>query len=495
MKRSFRFSLLLLLLQYVVHAQPKVFSLNAASGKLDSIEGKKENADYLNTTTGNRLYCIGNQVGQFPAVGFHVPGEMGGIWQQPIKLMDGFSFAVENSSEGFSSFPVCERFISYPFLSKFIYSVPGTELKITQTQFVPDNLPVLVVEYTIQNNSAQPIHMPFDWRADINLLPVWLGERLHIKDGADRIDSSATGKGMTIFKDALNSWYAGIGFDEKIHLKKTQPTGYKGKGVSGVFETLVDLAAGQSTVLRFYISGSIKGAGEIKDNISIATGRLVELFTQKKNRYELIEKTAEIKIPDPLLQKAYRWGKYNTDWLQRDVPGFGRGLSAGLPDYPWFFSNDQANTFMALTGTMPPQLFYDAFHFLKRTSDRVNDSSGRIIHEVSMNGVVYNKGNMQESQLHIMAAWQIFRWTGNRAFLLENYKYAQRIWTWLQKHDTNHNGYIEGYGGVEIEGLNDEMLDVQIATYRFLDILGQMAKFFDDAKAADTYETKAAALK
>jgi glycogen debranching enzyme len=102
---------------------------------------------------------------------------------------------------------------------------------------------------------------------------------------------------------------------------------------------------------------------------------------------------------------------------------------------------------------------------------------------------------MQESQLHIIAAWQIFRWTGNRAFLLENYNYAKRTWAWLQKHDTNHNGYIEGYGGVEIEGLNDEMLDVQIATYRFLDILGQMAKFFEDAKAADIYEAKAAALK
>ena len=478
------------------YAQSNRFSLIAASSKLDSIEGKKENAEYLYTTAGNRLYCIGNQAGKFPAVGFHVPGEMGGIWQQPVKLMDGFRFSIVNANSNLSAEPVCDRFVAYPFLTKFIYSVPGTELRITQSQMVPDNLPVLVVEYTIQNNSSNPIHSQFEWRADMNLMPVWLGERIHIDDGADRYDSSNGGDRLVVFKDGSNSWFAGIGFElNTFRLKKIQHTDYKGKGVSGLFEIPINLPAGKSTCFRIYISGSIKGVREIKENISLVRTNLADLFAQKKNRYEVLEKTAEIKVPDSLLQKAYRWGKYNTDWLQRDVPGFGRGLSAGLPDYPWFFSNDQANTFMALTGTMPPKLFYDAFHLLKRVSDGVNDSSGRIIHEVSMNGVVYNKGNMQESQLHIIAAWQIFKWTGNRKFLMDNYIYAKRTWAWLQKHDTNKNGYIEGYGGVEIEGLNDEMLDVQIATYRFLDILSQMAIFFAEEDAAKIYEAKAASLK
>jgi glycogen debranching enzyme len=494
--RLFSVCLIFLITSIFSHAQQTPFSLNTAANTLDSIVGKKANSEYLYTTAGDRLYCIGNQAGHFPPVGFHVPGEMGGIWQQPIKLMDGFSFRMNHSNNTNASVAVCEKFITYPFLTKFIYSVPGTGLRVAETQMVPDGLPVLVVEYTIQNNSSQTIHTNFEWRADMNLMPVWLSERLHIEDGVDRIDSAKSNDKQVIFKDAANSWYAGIGSDLKtVGLKSLRSREQKAKCISGIFETPIDLDAGKSMSFRLYISGSTKNAAEVKENISQVESNLPTLFAQKKNRFEGIETLADIRIPDTLLQTAYRWGKYNTDWLRRDVPGFGKGLSAGLPDYPWFFSNDQANTFMALTGTVSPKLFYDAFTFLKSTSDRVNDKSGRIIHEVSMNGEVYNKGNMQESQLHIMAAWQIFKWTGNKDFLLENYHYAKRIWTWLQQHDTNHNGYIEGYGGVEIEGLNDEMLDVQIATYRFLDILSEMAGFFGDSAYASAYKAKAVSLK
>ena len=44
----------------------------------------------------------------------------------------------------------------------------------------------------------------------------------------------------------------------------------------------------------------------------------------------------------------------------------------------------------------------------------------------------------KESQLHIIAAWQIFKWTGNLEFLKDNYAFAKRTWTWLQQHDSNH---------------------------------------------------------
>ena len=43
-------------------------------------------------TAGDRLYSIGLQDGSFaPSLGWHVRGEMGGVWMHPIKLLDGFS--------------------------------------------------------------------------------------------------------------------------------------------------------------------------------------------------------------------------------------------------------------------------------------------------------------------------------------------------------------------------------------------------------------------
>ena len=486
----------LLLIQFVAVAQITGFTLNEASNSLPHIEGKKKNREYPYTTAGNRLYCIGSQAGLFPELGFHIPGEMGGIWQQPIKLMDGFGFNIKDVKTGHSLTPSCDRFIAYSFSSKFQYSITDENITVVQTQFVPDNLPVLVVEYNIQNNSSTQKQIEFEWQADINLMPVWLGDRIGITDGEDEFVSFDKSRNLLIFKDGSHEWYTGIRFENGYtHLKEIKKTSRKGKGLTGIVRVRFDLPAGASKYLRIFISGSAKSSHEIVENISLVKNRLPDLFEQKKTRYKIIEKTAEIHVPDTLLQTAYTWGKYATDWLKRDIPGLGRGLSAGLPDYPWFFSNDQAGTFMALTGTMPPSLFYDAFSMLKRISDKVNDSCGRIIHEVSANGVVYDKGKMQESQLHIIAAWQIYKWTGNMSFLKENYAYAKKTWNWLRQHDTNHNGYIEGYGGVEIEGLNDEMLDVQINTYRFLDILSRMATIFGDRQDATRYAEKARALK
>ena len=45
------------------------------------IEGKEA---YLNSpyvTAGNRVYMVGHQDGTFPDLGWHIKGEMGGIWQ------------------------------------------------------------------------------------------------------------------------------------------------------------------------------------------------------------------------------------------------------------------------------------------------------------------------------------------------------------------------------------------------------------------------------
>ena len=91
----------------------------------------------------------------------------------------------------------------------------------------------------------------------------------------------------------------------------------------------------------------MKNETEIQENLRVAKENLKDLYEQKRLRYEEIDRTAAITIPDTLLMTAYQWGKYNSDWLVRDVPGLGNAMSAGLPDYPWFFSNDQSITFKA----------------------------------------------------------------------------------------------------------------------------------------------------
>ena len=459
--------------------------------------GKKENAGYPFVTAGDRLYSIGNQAGNFPPIGFHVPGEMGGIWQHPIKLMDGFRLAVTDIITGsVLQLEKCDSFRSNSFTSQFLYRIPQQHLSVSRTEFVPDGMPVMVVEYAFTNDEIVDRELSIVFAADINLMPVWLGDRAGMTDSTDALHSVDEAKNITYFKDNKNTWYTGISADgSKAQFTGTEKSSYKGKGITGKFSGLIKIPKGKTSLLRFYISGSDQNIEVINETISRAKKELPQLFVAKKRRYEQLDKNACIEIPDKALMEAYQWSKYTNDWLVRDIPGLGKTASAGLPDYPWFFSNDHSATFDALLGTIQPDIFYSSWKMHKQVSLKVNGDNGRIIHEVSTNGVAYDKGRMEESQLHIIAAWNIFRWTGNISFLKENYAHGQKVWKWLQEHDTDHNGYIEGYGGVEIEGLNAEMLDVQVASQVFLQAMSNMAIAMNEVDAAKEYQQKAEQLR
>ena len=48
-------------------------------------------------SAGDRAYVMGFEDGNFYAQGWHVTGEMGGVWTQPLKLVDGVWFSVDGS--------------------------------------------------------------------------------------------------------------------------------------------------------------------------------------------------------------------------------------------------------------------------------------------------------------------------------------------------------------------------------------------------------------
>src|SRR2546425_11081249 len=57
---------------------------------LAGISSHGENKVQPYVTAGDRGYLIGTQDGNFPGMGDHVPGGMGGPWVHPIKLIGGF---------------------------------------------------------------------------------------------------------------------------------------------------------------------------------------------------------------------------------------------------------------------------------------------------------------------------------------------------------------------------------------------------------------------
>src|SRR5688572_32104002 len=63
-----------------------------------SNHGRTRHQPYV--TAGDRTYLIGTQDGNFPDMGWHVPGEMGGLWLPPIKLIDGFQARIADVETG-----------------------------------------------------------------------------------------------------------------------------------------------------------------------------------------------------------------------------------------------------------------------------------------------------------------------------------------------------------------------------------------------------------
>src|SRR5664279_435770 len=270
--------LILIALPFFTRAQ-SLFSLAESSKSLPHLYGRKENASYLCVTAGDRLYSIGDQAGNFPAVGFHVPGEMGGIWQQPVKLLDGFRLIITDRKTCVSQqLDKCDSFITYSFTSQFLYKLPQQNLMVTRTQFVPDYIPALVVEYAVTNQDHVDKELTIQFAADVNLRPVWLGERTGMTDSTDEMLSFEKQTGTVFFKDRKNAWFTGISSESSsTDFIATKKSSYQGRGLSGGLSVFIKLAKGKTRLLRFYISGSGHDKEEIMKNIALVKSGLFRL--------------------------------------------------------------------------------------------------------------------------------------------------------------------------------------------------------------------------
>jgi hypothetical protein len=181
------------------------------SSESPHIEGK---ADYLNSpfvTAGNRVYMVGHQDGSFPEIGWHIKGEMGGIWNHPIKLMDGFEVELiwkDNSINLNKS----NAFVNYPTTNRHTYNLYDHNLNVERWQFVPDNKEGLVVQYILENTTDEKQEFQFKFTGQSDLRPTWLGERTQMIDGKDE---AVYNSDLDIWQinDADNPWSVVFGAD------------------------------------------------------------------------------------------------------------------------------------------------------------------------------------------------------------------------------------------------------------------------------------------
>lgn len=459
-------------------------------------QGRNRRQPYV--TAGDRAYLIGTQDGNFPDMGQHIPGEMGGLWLPPIKLIDGFrARLVEGATGKDVLLAESKEMIAYPYGDLFRYGRVLDQLDVERFQFSPDHHPGLIIQYRLRNSSARVRRLRFEWSVKTDLRPTWGADRLGIRDAPDVLEWHSD-RGLFIAKDRDNPWFCVWGAlvrpREGQRDEHPAPIRTRGLGVTGAARYTVVVAAHSFAILTFVVSGSNSSQQEAiaaYDELARSPARLLR---NKVARYRARIDRARIRIPDRHLQEVYDWSRINMQWLIRDVPGVGRGLSAGFMEYPWWFGTE-TYSLQALISSGDSKLAMQTLRLLRDQSYRAN-GNGRIAHEITTDGQVTNRGNTQETAQFVMTVGKVFQWTGDRAFAKQMYPAVTRAVDWLLGNmDRHHDLFPQGYGITEILNLNVGVIDVAVYTQQALEAAARVAEALHDTVSAHRDQTLAAVLK
>ena len=181
----------------------------------------------------------------------------------------------------------------------------------------------------------------------------------------------------------------------------------------------------------------------------------------------------------------------------------------GTAVYPWFTDFlmgltggslggggcDNSYSLQGLVATGDQKLAKETLRVIKEMSEKAN-GNGRILHEMAFNAFVSHKGNTQETAHFVIAVWNVYKWTGDNKFLADMYPYMQKGLNFLLKDmDTNKNMFPEGYGIMEVRGLNAELIDVSVYTQQALEVMSQIALIMGEEAFASECASQATDLK
>jgi glycogen debranching enzyme len=467
-------------------------SITPLFGNSEKIIGKPEYLPSPYATAGDRLYMVGHQDGTFPDLGWHVQGEMGGVWCHPIKLMDGFEVEIVINNQKYI-LNKADVFENYPFGNKLTYNSLSSDFDVERYQYVPDRKKVVNVEFLIKNKTAKSLKISIELKAISNLMPVWLGERTNMIDGKDE---AIFKENKWVVKDKLNSWYVVYGSKLKGNTV-SEKENHSHKPNNSITRTQYNLTVSPKATSSFPLvfSGSEKSELEALKTYEELKLNASSFLQKKKTRLLNVNEKSKITLSDKELEKGFRWIKYNTDWLIRDVEGQGRGLCAGLPDYPWWFGVDSEYTLKGLIATGRKDLVYSTIDLIHGISEKTN-GNGKIVHEVSTNGAVFNAGNVNETPQFASLIWEVFCWTGDKSFLNKYFPTIEKGLDWLLKeNDKDGNLLPDGFGMMEIHGMDSEMIDVAVYSQKAFADAAKMALVLGKTDLAKQYQSEADKIK
>ena len=202
-----------------------------------------------------------------------------------------------------------------------------------------------------------------------------------------------------------------------------------------------------------------------------------------------------LESPDPQLNEVFAWAKASSTLLTLEVPGLGRGVMGGLPDFPWWFGCDIAYGVLPMLPAGQGAVAADSLRLLAKLSR----GNGAVPHEVVSNGVVFHAGNLVEVPLFARALYHTYRWTGDRRLLDDLFPFClqgieqQTLGAFLQAGEEVPNGTSIIETPEMAAGL--QTLDVAAYLVEALDLLAELAGELGRAELAERLQARAVRLR
>ncbi|MDQ1603991.1 MAG: hypothetical protein QOE01_1836 [Actinomycetota bacterium] len=508
-------------------------------------------ADRRSLVTGDRAYAMSTADSLYPAAGWHIRGEMGGIWTPPIKLVDGIWFRLADHWLGDASqAPATSTNVGWGY-TRTTYS-RVSRVAVSRTDFVPDGIRATVVGLTLTSPVSKILPLAMDAHSELMSVYPW-GWTSPNAATFNLPDSGSYDNGSLLFRDqgtppvtnaSAHDWSAFVGGQTAAAAHQLGPD-YRGpedpavicptdgtppqrcddtafgKGTGGQLRWNVRLRAGQPTTLWFAVAGSDDGVAAARQQYAAALADPAALLAQKVAHREDIESQTQVSLPgDPLLQHSVTWSKQMLASSVQEAHDLklrpshegsqypaslatvatARWIGAGFPDYPWLFGTDGEYTTFAAVAAGQFSDIEAHLRALRDVSTIVNNGSGKVAHEATSDGQVYygtndSAGNTDETAKFPSAVAEVWRWTGDNAFRDEMYSFAKSNMHYVvDQLDADHDGWPEGLGNVERNGMGVEKLDNTVYTIRGLRDLADMATSKGDTATASWASSRAAAM-
>lgn len=371
------------------------------------------------TISSEESYYIGFLDFEPDSLGYHVQGEMNGLWFPPIRLVKNIYFSVDGVKVNARS-AVIE-----PEERKFDFGQFTLNLRYDKN--------ALYFEICCNDEIRIAANL------DINVAPVWFSE----KEPAKTI--YRVGNSIQIAVDNYDSLFS----------------------ITGSSGTSMEMAG---SLLK--ISGN--GKFEIRVVRTDQAGRGKTLPPGSDHCNEQMNSNEEgtiLESGSENINNLLQWAKHNLKWLMIRTAITGRGLEAGHPEFPWYFGID---SFYSFKGMLLAGFHNDVRDTLSIISRLTEKHHGVVPHEIVTNGRIYHMGNVEEAAFFPTALLNYYDWTGDIEFVRQTASSALSAVELLLQNGIKGSGIMEDPSaghGIDIDTACNYIIGLQSSS-RLVDLIG-----------------------